>query len=335
MWTISLAMATSHFRTLNEFHPGTESIKTYLERVQLHFTANSVADVRQVHILLSAIGSSNYVLLSDLLASETPTTKTLDEITAVLKKHYEPKRAVITEKYHFHKRDQAMDKSIAEYDAALRKLAIHCKFETYLEEALRDRFVCGLCNEAMQRRLLAETDLTLTKAMELTQSMEAADHNSRAFKATEPTIKKISSRQPQRTRPQQPCCRCRKSGHKAPDCGFKDADCHACGKKGHIAPACRSKPKNKSVPHGSRPKTRYHDTHLVQHEKNDTMDSESKEFHLFKLNEPSSNPVEVTINVEDKPLTMELDTGAVVSIISEATRRKMFPKKIDFLTDFS
>ena len=320
-------MATSQFGTLNEFHPDTESIKTYLERVLLYFTANSVADVKKVPILLSAIGSPTYVLLSDLLAPETPSTKTLDEITAVLKKHYEPKRAVIAERYHFHKRDQAMDESIAEYDAALRKLAIHCKFGTYLEEALRDRFVCGLRNEAMQRRLLAETDLTLTKAMELTQSMEAADRNSRAFKATEPTIKKISSRQPQRPRPQQPCSRCGKTGHKAPDCRFKDADCHACGKKGHIAPACRSKPQNKSVPPVSRPKTRYHETHLVQHEKNDSTDSESEEFHLFKLNEPSSNPIEVTVNVEDKPLTMELDTGAAVSIISEVTRRKMFPKK--------
>ena len=108
---------------------------------------------------------------------------------------------------------------------------------------------------------------------------------------------------------------------------MKDADCHACGKKGHITPACRSKPQNKSVPPVSRPKTRYHDTHLVQHEKNDTMDSESEEYHLFKLNEPSSNPIEATVNVEDKPLTMELDTGAAVSIISEATRREMFPKK--------
>ena len=214
-------MATSQFGTLNEFHPDTESIKTYLERVLLYFTANSVADVKKVPILLSAIGSPTYVLLSDLLAPETPSTKTLDEITAVLKKHYEPKRAVIAERYHFHKRDQAMDESIAEYDAALRKLAIHCKFGTYLEEALRDRFVCGLHNEAMQRRLLAETDLTLTKAMELTQSMEAADRNSRAFKATEPTIKKISSRQPQHPRPQQPCSRCGKTGHKAPDCRFK------------------------------------------------------------------------------------------------------------------
>ena len=240
-------MATSQFGTLNKFHPDTESIKTYLERVQLYFTANSVADVKQVPVLLSTNGSSTYVLLSDLLTPETPSTKTLDEITAVLKKHYEPKRAVIAERYHFHKRDQAMEESIAEYDAALRKLATHCKFG--------------------------------------------------------------------------------KTGHKAPDCRFKDADCHACGKKSHIAPACRSKPQNKSVPPVSRPKTRYHDTHLVQHEKNDTTDSESEEFHLCKLNAPSSNPIEVTVNVEDKPLTMELDTGAAVSIISEATRREMFPKK--------
>ena len=72
------------FGTLNEFHPETNctqengslfdicnrvccevqlntSIKTYLERVQLYFTANSVADVKQVPILLSAIGSSTYV----------------------------------------------------------------------------------------------------------------------------------------------------------------------------------------------------------------------------------------------------------------------------------
>ena len=55
----------------------------------------------------------------------------------------------------------------------------------------------------------AEADLTLTKATELTQSMEAADRNSWGFKVTEPTIKK--NRQPQRLRPQQPCSRCGKT----------------------------------------------------------------------------------------------------------------------------
>ena len=51
---------------------------------------------------------------------------------------------VIAEIFQFHRRAQAADESIAEFDAALRKLATHCEFGETLEEALRDRFVCGL-----------------------------------------------------------------------------------------------------------------------------------------------------------------------------------------------
>ena len=184
-------MATTTFGTLKEFNSDNESVKSYLERVDLYFRATSVEEDKQVPILLSSIGSATYTLLSDLLAPATPGTKSLEVITTTLRKHYEPKRAVIAERFHFHKRDQAVGESIMEYDAALRKLAIHCTFGTYLEEALRDRFVCGLRNEAMQRRLLSETDLTLTRAMELALGMETAEHNTRAFKGTDATIKKI------------------------------------------------------------------------------------------------------------------------------------------------
>jgi hypothetical protein len=37
-------------------------------------------------------------------------------------------------------------------------MAQHCKFGTFLSEALRDRMVCGINNEMIQRKLLAETD---------------------------------------------------------------------------------------------------------------------------------------------------------------------------------
>lgn len=144
-------MATSQFGTLKEFNSDTESIKTYLEHMNMYFMANAVADDKQVPALLSSIGSSTNVLLSDLLAPDTPSKKKVDEITAVLMKHYEPERAIIAERYHFHKRDQAPGETIAVYDAVLGKLAIHCNFGGYLEEALRDRFICGLRQEAMQR----------------------------------------------------------------------------------------------------------------------------------------------------------------------------------------
>ena len=39
---------------------------------------------------------------------------------------------------------------------------------------LRDRIVCGISDDKMQRQLLAETDLDYTKAVEIAINMEAA-----------------------------------------------------------------------------------------------------------------------------------------------------------------
>ena len=87
-----------------------------------------------------------------------------------------------------------MDESIAKFDAALRNLATYCEFGGTLEEALRDRFVCGLRNEAMQRKLLTEHDLTYQKALEIAKGMEAAESNSILLKTREPSVNKVLHR---------------------------------------------------------------------------------------------------------------------------------------------
>ena len=171
---------------------------------------------------------------------------------------------MIAERFHFHKRNQALGESIADYDAALRRFATHCKFDNYLEDALRDRFVCGLRNEAIQKRLLAETDLTLSKAMELAQGMEAADRNTRLFKGMELAVNRLGGWQSQG----------QGNSKHAPDVGKltmrrRNADSrtlnvmHACGKKGHIAPACRSKSRTKSNPPVNKYRKKPPDTNLV------------------------------------------------------------------------
>ena len=70
-----------------------------------------------------------------------------------------------------------MRESVTEYHAALRKLATHCSFEDHLDQALRDRFVCGLRNQRMQRRLLIEADLDIKKALDLALTIELAERN--------------------------------------------------------------------------------------------------------------------------------------------------------------
>ena len=101
-----------------------------------------------------------------------PQEKSFADLVETLKRHFEPKPVVIAERFHFHRRSQAVGESIADYLAELRRLSTHCAFGDYLDEALRDRLVCGLHSESIQRKLLAEVDLTLKRAVELAQGME-------------------------------------------------------------------------------------------------------------------------------------------------------------------
>ena len=75
---------------LHEFQPDAEELSAYLERVEIYFAANDVADEKKVPVLLSAIGGNTYAILRSLMAPDSPMSKTYDVITAKLKEHYEP-----------------------------------------------------------------------------------------------------------------------------------------------------------------------------------------------------------------------------------------------------
>ena len=112
---------------------------------------------------------------------QKPADLTFAELSDKLKAHFEPKHIVIAERFHFHKRSQSHGESVAEY---LRRLAAKCSFGNYLEEALRDRLVCGLRNECIQKRLLSEADLTLSKAVHIAKSLKAASQSAQTLKGT-------------------------------------------------------------------------------------------------------------------------------------------------------
>ena len=95
--------------------------------------------------------------------------------------HFEPVPIIIAERFQFYKRDQKSGETIADFVAELRRLATNCKFGAHLAHALRDLFVCGLNNEAIQKRLLLEKDLTLSKAVDLSLSLQSADEMSQAM----------------------------------------------------------------------------------------------------------------------------------------------------------
>ena len=155
---------------------------SFFSRVELFFAANDVADEKKVAVFLSLIGSKTYSLLRNLVSPTRPQEKLYKDLVEVLKAHYEPKHIVIAERFHFHRRAQAGGESISEYLAELRRLSTHCEFGAYLKEALRDRLVCGLRSESIQKKLLTVADLSLAEAQKLSLRMEAAEKSAKSLK---------------------------------------------------------------------------------------------------------------------------------------------------------
>ena len=156
------------------FDTNTESWLCYKERLDQYFIANDVPDEKKVPALLALIGSSTYRLLRDICHPDLPSTKDYKTLCDTLQSHFSPKPIIIAERFRFHKRDQQADESIKDFNIALRKLSEYCDFGTNLKDSLRDRFVCGLRNDAIQKKLLSVDKLTYDKALETALAMESA-----------------------------------------------------------------------------------------------------------------------------------------------------------------
>ena len=88
--------------------------------------------------------------------------------------HYKPTPLIIAEHFAFHKRDQLPEEKVNDFLIELTRLARSCDFGDFLEQALRDRLVCGLANTSVQKCLLTEKNLTLERAASLATAIEMA-----------------------------------------------------------------------------------------------------------------------------------------------------------------
>ena len=324
-------------RSLKEFRPETECFSAYLERMTIFFAANGIALDKQVPVFLNAIGATMYGLVRSLLAPTNPIEQSLEDIVPALTAHFKPKPLIVVERYHFHKREQASGESAADYVAELRCLASKCKFENVLEDALRDRFVVGLRSESVQKRLLAEAALTLPRAVELAQNMEVVHTNAQVLKSPSAllTVGQVErvSRAPSRSRPTAPstvgervqCYCCGKAGHSGGNCRFREAICHKCKTRGHLARVCRGRGAI-----GSQPQREWEERPQAHRVDSETLEAQhSDEDVILHVNsvgvKTTVAPYIAELELNGQLVTMEIDTGAAVSLISQKTRADLFP----------
>ena len=190
-------------------------------------------------MFLTTIGSKTYNL-TDLLTPAKLSEVKCTELVKTLRVHYKPKTIIIAERFHFHKHEQHDWEGVAKYSAALKKC---CAFGTFLEVALRDRFVCGLRSKQTPKRLLAEKRLTWKTGMEIALVMEVAEKLANPFRnaSADGEINYVKPLHPQiPSKAKKPRFHCDED-HIPQKCQFKDETCQNCKGKGHIIRVCKKK----------------------------------------------------------------------------------------------
>ncbi|XP_061892213.1 uncharacterized protein LOC133642088 [Entelurus aequoreus] len=116
------------------------------------------------------VGSSTARLLRDIVCTGAGHRKTMKELAEEVDKgsFWLWLRRKQKKRFRFHKRNQEEGESVSQFIAVLKRLSEHCEFGLSLNDTIRDRLVCGLRSEAIQKRLLTEADLTLEKTKPVT-----------------------------------------------------------------------------------------------------------------------------------------------------------------------
>ena len=327
---------------IGEFSEGKETFTCYLERLEQFFIANAIKQDRAVSVFLTltVIGPKSYTLLKSMVSPDKVSEKSLEELKKILRNHYSPQPLIIAERYKFHKREQKSGESVNEYVVELKRLASTCQFGTFLNDALRDRLVCGMLNTQSQKKLLAEKELTLVRAVQLAVAYEMANKQAQEFQprsivdSTGASVKRVeTTKKPYRKQGTTPrkhndgakstaaagtttnkdsCCyRCLEQ-HTPRECPYIKATCYYCQKVGHIAKACRKK-QAKQAKGSNRNSVKQ-----IQDGDDSSDDGDYVVYTISSVCSPKQGII-LMVDLAGSQVQMELDTGAAVSIVSEKT----------------
>ncbi|XP_063285531.1 uncharacterized protein K02A2.6-like, partial [Pelobates fuscus] len=248
---ISSMASLGHMEEFDLANPA--SWDSYADRLVFFLEANKVVDAIQKRaVLLSVIGSKTFDIVRSLISPAKPQDYSFEEILALLKHHLAPTPSETVRRFHFNRRNQKPGESIAAYIAGLRRLSENCNFGTSLESLLRDRLVCGVQDEALQRRLLARQNLTFIIAHEEALANEAAYVHSKEIQSSSKDnspevnlVKKTDvkskhcSPHTDVTAPFKGTCYSCGGKHRRNTCRFRNAVCHTCKRTGHIQTVCQ------------------------------------------------------------------------------------------------
>ena len=322
------------------FDSSSELWPDYWARFCTFLVANAAPDTRKAQVFLTNQTPAVYKQLANLAKQQRPPIEmnalTMDRIVDFMKEQYDPKLYIVRERFKFWSNmDRKPGETIQELAARIRQDAATCDFATITDaqdEALRQRFICSVNNEAVLKALFKVKDDELTFAGAVKLAIETED----AAKVAKDTVHGSRSRpvnkvnrnsqggQPRNNQQSASssnqtvkCYRCGK-GHKATDCKYKESKCHFCEKIGHLEAVCRKKLHQQQQGGRHSPKSsvkRITKAELVK---------------AILGEVPQDTPrLDVPVTIQDRQFTMELDTATTGNFISVPVWKQLGKPKLD------
>ncbi|UYV76911.1 K02A2.6-like, partial [Cordylochernes scorpioides] len=242
-----------------EFVPynGEKKWETWREAFEIFSIAadlESMPLVRQRAILKHILGEKTVSIYKTFRVTENEAYPSIKEMLDMFSKHFKPFKNIIQIRNKFFTSVQKEGQGITEFVTELKQLAQECEFEELAESLIRDRFIIGMIDQEVKKKLLEDPQLTLPKAISVATIAESVCVQIASWEEKQAMIEKINKNTWEKNRSRVEKAKagpsiantkneCKWCGqqHTYGNCPAYRKTCNVCGKLNHFAAVCRTR----------------------------------------------------------------------------------------------
>ena len=284
-------------------------------------------ETTKVKLVLYLIGSQGREICNTISFEGSEEERTVKDVLKGLEYYCKPSKNETVERYRFFTRVQGIDESIEKFVTELKMLAATCNFEQLTDSLVRDRIVCGICDDNLREHLLKDANLDLNKCIEACRASELAKEREKTIQGRETervndelhSVKskrsegKPKDRERRAEKVEQGFVVCRYCGRKhernKQKCPALGKRCLNCNKLNHFAAQCLTAKRRQSRVNTvqSDSESEFDELATVDYVHVSEVHVVSQECFLRK--------VFATLKIGNRPIKFQLDSGATCNVM--------------------